>query len=254
MALTLSGLGIVLLINYLSLLALSLPLTTLWHLAQRNAHYFAELYIYQNYALECTASPWNAYKVGLMALNKAGLISTVDFNYDAPFIQDSFSIYSVLMGLLVLLLLIHVLLIEKEMPRCAAVLLLYLSISTPSGGDYRLLYVAVALVPLVLLKSKRKCDLVILVITTLIMVPKKYLFLTFAGKTETNFNDVSSDVVLNPLLVLTALLLLLLGGWAQLDRRWTTLRLIRLCRAISPRLTNLLLPGRVTQPQPQGPQ
>jgi hypothetical protein len=60
--------------------------------------------------------------------------------------------------------------------------------------------------------------------------------LTFAGKTETNFSDVSVDVLLNPILVTAAIALLVYDGCKQSDLRWGQRRFFNLCRAILPPL------------------
>jgi len=219
-------------LTFLSLNTLALPYRTAWELYQRDLAFFTNTSIYENLTLEGSASPWNAYKVGLLAAADLGWIAPVDFSFGGRLITISYAFYALGTACFIVGLCVYVCFLEKEFARCAAVLLLAVSIATPSGADYRLLYACLALVPLVLLKTKRPHDLLVLVLVTLTLVPKKEFFLTFAGKTESGFPDVSIQVVLNPLMVFAALLLLLYDGWPGGDFRWPKLRLLNWRRAI----------------------
>jgi hypothetical protein len=220
-ALTAFGLIMVFGLNFISMISLALPWKETGEYYERNFTLFTNMYVYQNYSLEGTASIWNAYKVGLIIANKIGRIAPVDFS---------------VMGLINLTLILYVLWVEKEFLRCVVILSLSLTVGTASGGDYRLLYACPALVSLILLKTRRSNDMLILVLVTLVVVPKKLFFLTFAGKTETNFSDVSVDVLLNPILVTAAIALLVYDGCKQSDLRWGQRRFFNLCRAILPPL------------------
>ena len=54
----------------------------------------------------------------------------------------------------------------------------------------------------------------------LTLVPKKEIFLTYLGQTDTTYNDVSIGVVLNPLLILAAIALLVHDGWRAACPGW----------------------------------
>jgi hypothetical protein len=226
--------GLFLSLTLLSLHALSLPLVTAKEYYGRNMTFFNQAYFYENYALEGSASFWNTYKIGLIAAAKLGWIAPVSFSFDSGFIQWSYRFYLFGTIFLALGLAVYACLLEKEFLRCAMVLLLYLSVATPTGSDYRLLYANMALVLIILLKTRRRHDFWVLVLLALTMVPKKEVMLAFVGKTESDFRDVSIQVVLNPLFLLIALLLLLYDSRSYLDPRWIRLRRRRLIRAFSP--------------------
>jgi hypothetical protein len=224
-------------VAFLSLIALALPLQTAMELYWRDLTLLNRVYVYENYALEGGASLWNAYKACLLWANHLGLISPIDFSFDGAFIGTSFTIYSCCTAFLAIVLACYVCLVEKEFLRCAMALLLYLSAATPFGGDYRLIYANIALVVLILLKTRRPLDFIILILLALTMVPKKEIILAFMGPTETGFADVSIQVILNPLFIFGALFLLLYDSRASFDWRWTKHRWHRLLRAISPWLS-----------------
>jgi hypothetical protein len=220
---------------FLSFGVLGLPVETGVEFYGRDLVFLTRTYVLENYALEGCASIWNVYKIALITASNFGLMAPVDFSYDGNFIRNSYAVYSTLTALAGLALAFHVCFVEKEFLRCAIALLLYLSVSTPMGADYRLLHAGIALVVLILLRTRRPYDLVILVLLALAMVPKKEIFLAYAGKTETNFADVSIQVVLNPLLVATALAFLVCDGFRLFDSRWAWLRGRRMMRSLLPR-------------------
>ena len=218
-------------ITALSFKILALPLETLRDCYHRAISFYFDWYVYENHSLEASASLWNAYKLGLIMASNLGLISPIDFSFNSPFIIQSYTIYSMGMAFLALLLVIHVCFVEREFLRCAALLLLFISMSAPSGGDYRLLYAGIALVTLILVKTRRINDLSILILVALTMVPKKEFLLPFVGQTESQYPDVSIQVLLNPFCIFAAMGLLLYDGLKELNLKWSCLRLSRLRRA-----------------------
>jgi hypothetical protein len=218
-------------VTALSLHGLSLSLSSAWESYQRNTINFTRTTILGNLMLENSASPWNAFKVIVASAGKWGLMEPVDFSFNGPFICAAYSVYVGGLGLLAMLLAIYAGVVEKEFARAAMVILLFLSFSVPTGGDYRLLHAEIALVTLITLKSKRAHDWIVLVMLALVMVPKKEIILSYLGKTESGFADVSLNVVLNPVLLLGALFLLVWDGWAHFDRRWSGMRLRMIGRA-----------------------
>ncbi len=215
-----------LLIDVVSAQLLFLPAGNGLELYGRNLVFFNEQNFYENYDLEGCSSLWNVYKIGLVTAAKLGAIAPVDFSFDGSFIGTSYTVYSVIVALIAVALALHVCIVEREFLRCAIALLLYISIFTPLGSDYRLLYANIALVALVLLKTRRPFDLAILVLVALAMVPKKEFFLTYIGITESGVADVSIQAVLNPLLVLAALILLVRDSFRTFDssQNWSRLR------------------------------
>lgn len=217
-------------ISVLSLLAMSCPLDEAWSLYSRNMTYYLDFCVYQNNTLEGCASPWNAFKVLVLAAGHWGIIAPVDFNYDTGFVRTSFTVYSIVMGLLGAGLVAYAVFLERHFARAVVTLLLFLSIDAPSGADYRLLYAGMALAILISLDERRRHDMTVVVLLALAMVPKKEIFLPFAGISETGALDVSIQVVLNPLLVLVAIFLFLWAARGHVDGRWIRLRLGRMVR------------------------
>jgi hypothetical protein len=223
-------------ITFLSLAFLDVPVKTAWTLYQRDMAYCSTL-VYENHTLEGCAALWNTYKAGLIIATHWGWIAPVDFSYDGSFIRSSYAIYSGFMILLALSLVIYAF-VEKELLRSAIPFLLFLTMATPLGSDYRLLHADIALIALVLLKTKRRHDLLVLILITLTLIPKKEIVFPFIGQTESGVNDVSIQVLTNPLCVFAAIFLLLLDGWRQFDARWSIRRLFRLTSllGLKPRL------------------
>ena len=210
-----------------SLAILRLPVDTAWRFLSHDMAFFNRTYVDENYSLEGSSTVWNTYKVTIISASQLGMISPVEFSFDGLFVTTSQMIYSIIMGLLAVILVFQVCLWEKEFLRCAIILLLFVTTATPAGSDYRLLYANVALVLLVLLKTRRPHDFAILILLALTMVPKKEIVLAYAGVTDSDFKDVTIQVVVNPLFLLSALILILHDSVALHDPRWSALRLRR---------------------------
>ena len=207
-----------------SFLVLQAPLTTMWNSYGQNLEFFRDIYILRNAPLEESASPWNAYKILLLALEKNGFIPLIDFDFDGPFIQASYYAYRAVLLMFALLCTGYAWFYERKMIRGALMLLLLFSISAPSGGDYRLTYASLALAFLMVLPDRRRGDWAALILIALAVIPKKEILFTFAGRTETNLCDVPLQALLNPVLVLEAMLLLLYQSrhpfaWSKLPSR-----------------------------------
>jgi hypothetical protein len=219
----------------LSLHGLGMSPAEAWHSYHRNIVYMVRGSVLGNLALQNSASPWNAFKVVLGTLAHWSHAEPVDFSFHGPFITTSYSIYTGLMAALAAVLAVHAAVVEKEFLRAVLPLLVYLSICAPIGGDYRLLHVEIAMVVLICLRSRRRFDVALIVLFALILVPKKEIILSYLGKTESDFADVSINAVINPVLILTVLALLLADGWAGFDPKWTRMRLQSLVRMLLPR-------------------
>jgi hypothetical protein len=214
----------VLVLTCISTYALSLPVEKTVELYQRDLAFITRAKSYDNATLGNSASPWNAFKMIVVSLQKMGAIGQVDFSFNGGFIVGAYAVYMSGMTLLAAALAIHVCLVEKEFARCGMVLLLFITICSPTGGDYRLLYAGIALVMLIVLKTKRPHDRLALILLALVMVPKKELILWWMGSTETGFKDISITVFLDPILVAAALYYLLYDGWTRFDSPWTRSR------------------------------
>jgi len=211
-------------IALLSLPLLSLPVQTTWKLYRQDVAVYTNFDVYENAMLENSASPWNAFKLVLLTAGKVGLLDPVQFDHHDPFLRHAYTIYAAGGFLLSAVLAVEVCLVEKEFLRCAAALLLLMSMSAPAGGDYRLLHDGVALVCLIMLRTRRTHDQLAVILLALIMIPKREVILTFAGLSESGFADVSAHVFLDPILALAALLLLVYdcpfhAGWSRLRAR-----------------------------------
>lgn len=231
-ALLLCGLAAAIAITFLSLHLLSVPLPTTWNLYRTDVAAYTDSDIYGNGTLEASASPWNAFKLVVMAAGKAGLIEPVAFGPHSPFIRIAYALYAAGGLLLAAILAVYACLLEKDFLRCGAALLLLVSMGAPAGGDYRLLHAGLALVCMIALKTRRAHDLLVVILLALIMVPKKEIILTFAGLSESGFADVSITVLLDPILLLAALSILLYDGYRHFDPAWSKLRARGLLRAV----------------------
>ena len=221
-------------ISVLSLHLLKLPVQTSWNLYRQDVAAYTHDNVYQNGMLESSGSPWNAFKLALLSAGKLGLIPPIDFDARNDFIRTTYACFAAVGLLLVALLALHVCFLEKEFLRCAAALLVGLSMSAPAGGDYRLLHAGLALVCLIVLKTWRPHDLLAVILLALIMVPKKEIIFAYAGVSESGFADVSLAVIADPLLALAAVSLLAYDN--RVDAGWSALRLRGLLRALRPRI------------------
>jgi hypothetical protein len=184
-------------------------LGVIWNSYRQNLDFFRDYYILGNSPIEGAASPWNGYKIVLIGLNKVGLMPPVNFGFDGAFILASYRVYTIALALLALTCGLYAWFYEYKLTRGITMLLLFISIAAPSGGDYRLIYASMALVLLVLEKKVRKGDWTALVLIALAVIPKKEILLTFVGRTETNFKDVPIQTLLNPVFILAAMVVLL---------------------------------------------
>jgi hypothetical protein len=226
--------GLIALLTAGAMAVLSLSYSESLHLYSQNMTYFIQRNVYENYNLEGSASLWNSYKYVVLKLADWRFIGPVDFRFDDPFIQHSYSVYNAFMVAVALLLVAHVTLVEREVTRCAILLLLYMGIAVPSGADYRLLYVGVAVALHLAGKSQRKYDLFIMVLLALTMVPKKEIFLPYAGHLHGWGSQVPLQVMLNAPCVALAIVLMAGDGWAFFDAKWSRLRAGQLLRSLRP--------------------
>ena len=176
----------------------------LWNAYLQDLDYHYDWFILGNNSIGASPSPWNAYKIVLLELQKFNLIAPVIFRFDGTFIAASFRIYSVVFALFALLWTGYAVLYERRMMRGILMLLLLISIAEPSGGDYRQTYASMALILLVLLPDRRRGDYTVLVLLALAAIPKREILLTATG-----YPDLPIQALLNPVLILVAMGILL---------------------------------------------
>jgi hypothetical protein len=203
------------------------PLAVVWNSYRHNLDFFHDYSILGNASIEGAASPWNAYKIVVLGLQQAQLIPPINYAFDGPFITTSFAVYSIALGLLAIVCGLHAWFYEQRIMRGIIVLLLFLSISAPSGDDYRLIYVSMALVLLVIEPRLRPGDWTVLVLLALTVVPKKEILLTFIVAPENSVLAIPIQTLLNPTCILIAMSILLastrqkpLRSLPATDQKW----------------------------------
>jgi Glycosyltransferase family 87 len=107
----------------------------------------------------------------------------------------------------------YVALVERDPHRQITLLLLFMTMSSPGGTDYRLLYVIVAVVSLLAAASRRPRDFLILILLSIVLIPNKYVYLP-GIMSDSCCEDVSLQILINPLVLLFAFGLLCADGWA----------------------------------------
>jgi hypothetical protein len=153
----------------------------------------------------------------LVGLQDLKIIPPVEFSFAGKVIVVSYQIYSILLSLGAATCALYAWLHERKVSRSILVLLLFLSIAAPSGGDYRLIYAYVALIMLMLLPDRRERDWTVLILIALAVIPKKEILLPSIGMTETGFNDVTIQSLVNPVLILAAIVMLLENSRQSFD-------------------------------------
>jgi len=216
-------------VSVLSLLTFSRPIGECLVLWRHNLASYHFLYMVADRGLAGSASPWNLVKIVFLTADHLGLINLhlhplPNGDHYSDFFTMLSPYYNSLFLALLVALVLFVTLIEREFFRRAVLLLLAISICAQAGADYKLLWVNVALLLLIVLPTRRRLDLAVVVLMALAMVPKKEILLTYLGQTDTTYNDVSMGVVLNPLLILTAILLLVYDSWQVRLPGWATRR------------------------------
>jgi len=195
----------------------------LWRHNVAQYHFF---YMIADRGLSGSASPWNALKIAFLTADHLGLVNLrliplVNGDHYSRFFLPLSQVYNDLFLVLMLGLVLFATFVEREFFRRAILFLLFISVCAQAGADYKLLWVHVALVVAILLPTARRLDLAAVVLMALVLVPKKEFYLTYLGRTDTTYNDVSFGVVADPLLILAALALLVMDGWRERVPGWS---------------------------------
>jgi hypothetical protein len=212
-------------LSILSLMTFSRPIGTSLALWGQNLKEYNFLYMVADRGLSGSGSPWNLVKIVFLTADHLHLIDLhlhpmVNGDHYSTFFIPLSKIYNgVFLGLLAALVL-FVTFVEREFFRRAVLLLLFVSICAQAGADYKLLWVHVALLVLIVLPTWRRFDWWAVGLMALALVPKKEILLTYLGQTDTTYNDVSIGVVLNPLLIFAAGVLLLHDSWRARVPGW----------------------------------
>jgi hypothetical protein len=203
-------------ITFGSFLTFSTTMTESLTLSQESLDRYTNGYIIFNNGLAGTASLWNMMKASIYSV--IYFIATAhhqQIHIEVGTLQTAYAIYRFAFGLLTILITLFVMFVERKFFRRAIPLLLLMAMSAPTGADYRLLYVTLATVILVLLPLRRRHDFVAVCLLAFATIPKREFLLTWLGSTDSGWPDISIGVILNPICILTAMTLLLRDGFRQ---------------------------------------
>jgi hypothetical protein len=188
--------------------------------------------------LSSTASPWNLYRVTAMTLHAIQTGTFFDSKWDwsslIPQFRAALPIYTSSVTVITGLIALYAALIEREVLRRIVVLLIFMVIASPSGGGYKITHIGTALVAFILIKTHRRGDFVVLALLAFALVPKKEYMFTCLGITDSYYADVSSGVVLNPMVMLGALIILCWNGILNANGQWSRQRLRGLISGLRP--------------------
>jgi len=217
-----------LLITWGSYASFSGPISKDLELEQQAISIVYDKFIIGNWGMGGSATPWNGWKFILEWVNYQGDGSpqSIEINRISliPVFKSQLVVFNVCCMLGAVAVTLYACFVEKEFLRRVVVLLLYLVMAGPYGGEYKLLHVITALMAMLLLRTRRPCDLAIIVLLAFTLIPKKEMLLPFAGVTDGGAKDVSVAILLNPLAMLTVIALLVRDSFRQWNLSWSTKR------------------------------
>ncbi len=187
-------------------------------LTQMSLERYTHGYIINNLGLAGTASLWNMLKVVVYSV-----ITFIEYAFHTRIliyeqtVETAYGAYRFIYGLLAILVTLFAMFVERKFFRRVILLLLLMATSAPTGSDYRLLHVSVAMVCLMLLPMKRRHDFIALCLLAFATIPKREFIFTWLGMTDSGYADVSLGVLLNPLCIFTAMFLLIRDGFRQIS-------------------------------------
>ncbi len=182
--------------------------------SQQGLRLYTERYVLGDWGTSGTASAWNMFRL-VVWLIRGCWEQTFTWPMPWSMVVVTLDVYYALAFAGFLLVLRHILYVEKNFFRKAILLLLYLTVSVPGGGDYKLLHIVIALVVMILLTGQRPGDLLIVCLLAFSLIPKQELILPFIDDISASCPDVSIGVILNPMCLLTAMWVIAWGGWQQ---------------------------------------
>jgi hypothetical protein len=217
-------------------------------LAANVTQFFSELQTYNHFyivgqrGVSNSANAWNFFRIGVWTV-----YSTLHGSFVWPMPLDAVNAalsayYKIFLAILAVVTL-HTLLVETAFARRAILLLLYMTVAAPGGGDYKLTYIAIALVMLILLPQRRRFDLLVTIALALCLIPKRELVLTVCLTSDSGYYDASISVITNPVCILGSMALLMWDGWHAAPFDWRR-RLVKCARVLRlDRLRALRPPG-----------
>jgi hypothetical protein len=214
------------LLGVLSLASFTSPISGSLALWKQNMTVYNFLYVIGNGGLAGSACPWNEMKIFLLSADHFGLIKLqsavipVIGDHYAPVLIWLSPIYSELFIAGMLAVVAFSALFEREFFRRAILLLLVVTMTAQVGADYKLIWVHVALLVAILLPTRRRFDLAAVILMALVLVPKKEIYLTYLGKSDSHYADISFGVAINSGLILAALTLLMIDAWRERLPGW----------------------------------
>ena len=207
------------------------------HLWKIQLDKFKSVYIIGNGSMGGSASIWNAAKLVLFGwlFAESGnreLFPEVSAltQYTAPLL----SIYSASMIFFAGAVTWYVAIVERQFWRKVIVLGLFMVLAPQGGADYKLIHILAVLAVAIAITTRRKHDWLVVGLLAIVLLPKKYWFFPQIV-TDSGCSDCSIAVLINPMLMLTALTFVCIDGWAASTIngrriRWTLALPSSICR------------------------
>ncbi len=176
--------------------------------------YFTARYVLGPFGISTSADAWNLFRLsvwGVYGCWHGTWAWPLPWNVNC----GALAAYDVLALAGGCVLTFYVLLIETSAARKAIPILLYLTVSVPGGGDYKLIHVGTALIVLILLQERRRGDVYAVAALAFCLIPKREILLEFMGNSSSCAPDASIAIILNPLCELSTMLVLMWNGWSS---------------------------------------
>lgn len=182
---------------------------------QAQAQKFSNLYVIGNGGMGGTASLWNAVK--LLALQQ----HIYDFHHNPTHaVQDMTGHLTTLLHWCTLIVVLtalylgyHVVVVETSYWRRVSLLTVFMVLATPAGAEYKLIHAITALACMITTTDRRSGDWGVVTLLSLTLIPKKYLYFPHII-TDSGVADCSLSVLMNPFLLVAALVVITVQGWA----------------------------------------
>jgi hypothetical protein len=173
---------------------------------------YSQAYIIGQRGVSNSANAWNYFRICVWSAY--GLVHG-NFHWPMPehVVVTALGIYYKIFFVVLSVVIVTVLVAETSFARRAVLLLLYMTIAAPGGGDYKLAYLNVALVIFILIPERRQGDLLITIGLALCLIPKREVLLTFFGISDSLYYDASLNVLTNPFCVVGAMILMIRDAW-----------------------------------------
>lgn len=211
-------------LTWISLISYEAPVSAQIGEWQAQANSCKDVYIIHNAGIGWSCTPWNTLRFFVDAF-----YSTPDKNriWQMPFerIRELLPLYSYATAFLAILVASFALFVEREYYRKVLVLVLFMVMASPSGADYKLMHIGVALAAFCLMKGQRRNDLLIVFLLAFTLIPKREILLPYIGPTDSGYADVSIAILLNPICMMAALIFAVWDGFTEFSSAWTIARI-----------------------------